>query len=132
MKASRFASIFILPLAIACGCSSTEKTGGTVAGAPPRVMGITDVAQMSQAHVSDDVIISQIHATGSAFQLSSTDLVWLKQNAVSDRVVAEMQATTGAVPGPGQAVVGAPVYVVDPPPPPVYVGFGYGYYRHRW
>ena len=96
---------------------------------------------MAQQRVSDDVIISQIRTTGSVYQLSPTDIVWLKQNGVSDPVVQEMQATAVRVRGyPGGPVYAVPaytpVYVVEPPPPPVAVGvgFGYGYgpCRRRW
>ena len=75
---------------------SEERTAAMVAATnnPPRgPLGITDVAQMAQQHVSDDVIISQIRSTGSVYRLSAEDVIWLKQNGVSDGVVVEMQAT---------------------------------------
>jgi hypothetical protein len=92
-----------------------------------RQLGVTDVAQMAQQHVSDDLIINDIRSTGTVFHLSSTDIVWLKQNGVSDRVVQEMMATQNRYPrrvytaGP---VYPEPVYVVEPPPP-VSVGVGF-------
>ena len=89
-------------------------------------LGITDVAQMAQAHVSDAVIISQIRATGSVFRLSSTDTIWLKQNGVSDAVIQEMVISANRAPRYYSA---QPVYVVEPPPPPVSVGVGIGFRR---
>jgi hypothetical protein len=56
---------------------------------PP--LGITDVIQMTQNNVGDDVIINQIRTSGSGFQLSPADIQLLKQNQVSDRVILEMQ-----------------------------------------
>jgi len=113
---------------------SEEKTAAMVAAAnnPPRgPLGITDVAQMAQSHISDDVIVSQIRTTGSVYRLSATDITWLKQNGVSDAVVMEMQATANRY--PRRVYTAAPVYVVEPPPPPVSVGVGFGYYGHgRW
>jgi hypothetical protein len=86
-------------------------------------LGMQDVVQMAHSHISDDVIVNHIRSSGSVFQLSAQDTIWLKQNGVSDRVVGEMQATT--VRGP-RRVYAQPVYVVDPyPPPPVGVGFSY-------
>jgi hypothetical protein len=85
---------------------------------------------MTQQHVSDAVIISQIRSSNSVYQLSAQDTTWLKQNGVSDAVVMEMLATAHRFPrrvyvdGP---VYGEPVYVVDPPPPPVGVGVGVGF-----
>ena len=112
---------------------SERKTAAQVAAAgPPRgPFGMTDVVQLAQAHVSDDVIISQIRSTGSVFaNLSANDTLWLKQNGVSDAVITEMLATANRV--PRRVYSAAPVYVVEPPPP-VSVGVGFGYYGgHRW
>jgi hypothetical protein len=104
------------------------------AQAQARMLGLTDIAQMARDHQSDDVIIGQIRATGSVFRLSTTDLQWLKENGVSDRVVNEMQATV-AYP---RRYYARPVYVEQPPPvvyvepappPPVAVGVGIGIRR---
>jgi hypothetical protein len=105
----------------------SEEKAAIAAANAPHGLGITDVASMAQAHVSDDVIISQIRATDSAFKLSSNDIVWLKQSGVSDGVIQEMQATAYRYP---RRVYAEPVYVVEPPPP-VSVGVGFGYGR-RW
>jgi hypothetical protein len=91
-------------------------------------LGLVDVVQMAQAHVSDELIVSDIRTTGSVFHLSAQDTIWLKQNGVSDAVVAEMMATANRYPRrvySSTAVYGEPVYVVEPAPPPVSVGFGY-------
>lgn len=111
------------------------------ATAPRGPLGLTDVASMAAAHVSDDIIVSQIRSTGSVYELSASDIVWLKNNGVSDRVVAEMQQTR-AHPRRNYAVapvypvpVYHPVYVAEPcyppPPPPVGVSFGIGYVGRR-
>ena len=108
---------------------SEERQAAMIAAAngPRGQLGITNVAQMAQAHISDDLIISQIRSTGSVFRVSAEDIIWLKQNGVSDVVVQEMQATATRV----SAAPSSTVYVVDPPPAPVYVGVGYYRYR-RW
>jgi Glycine zipper len=109
--------------------SEKRAQAAAIAAAQARgPMGITDVVQMSQARVSDYVIITQIRSTGSVFRLSSNDTIWLKQNGVSDTVIQEMLAT----PYRAQGYAAAPVYVVDPTPPPVSVGVGFGYVGHRW
>src|SRR5436305_10979657 len=61
-------------------------------------LGLVDVATMSQQHISDSVIISQIRTTGSVYRLTATDINWLKENGVSDPVIMEMQATASRVP----------------------------------
>jgi hypothetical protein len=102
-----------------------EKKAAAAARPP---LGLVDVVQMAQSHVSDDLIISDIRTTGSVFHLSSQDTIWLKQNGVSDRVVQEMMVTATRYPRRVYAaapVYGEPVYVVEPPPP-VAVGVGFG------
>lgn len=97
----------------------------TAAARPP--LGIVDVVQMAQQHVSDDLIISNIRSTGSVYHLSAQDTIWLKQNGVSDRVVQEMMATASRYPPrvySATPVYAQPVYVVEPAPPPVSVGVG--------
>ena len=112
---------------------SERKTEAQIAaGRGP--LGITDVVQMAQSHVSDSLIVSQIRATGSVFRLSANDTIWLKQQGVSDPVVTEMLASANRVPRrvySATPVYGEPVYVVEPPPPPVSVGVGFGYHG-RW
>ncbi len=116
---------------------SEKKTEARVAAAmnPPHggPLGITDVVQMAQSHISDDVIISQIRSTGSVFHLSSNDTIWLKQQGVSDRLIQEMLASANRYPRrvyTPTPVYTEPVYVVEPAPP---VSFGFGYTRYgRW
>jgi surface antigen len=109
------------------------------APAPRGPLGLTDIAQMAQQHVSDEVIISQIRNTGSVFEnLSASDIVWLKQNGVSDNVILAMQSTRPRpirrvyAPAPVYAVpVYEPVYVAPPPPPPPHLHIGFGYVGGR-
>lgn len=99
-----------------------------------RQLGMTDIVQMTQGGVSDQVIIGQIRTTGSVYTLSPTDIQWLKDNRVNDSVIIEMQQTSTRVRPvvygrpPRPVVYAEPYYVV--PPPPVGIGFSYGHYRH--
>jgi hypothetical protein len=93
-------------------------------------LGLTDVANMAAQNMSDDVIINQMRATHSAYSLSPSDITYLKQSGVSDRVIVYMQNTAvhpRYVERP--VVVEQPVYVERPvyvaPPPPVGIGFSY-------
>jgi uncharacterized protein YcfJ len=101
---------------------------------PP--LSIADIVRMSHDHVGDDLIVRQMEATGSVYNLSADDITYLRQNGVSERVVSIMisrrAGTVVPVRGP---VTRTHVYVVEPPPPPVSLGFGFGYgygpRRHR-
>jgi hypothetical protein len=95
---------------------SEKKTQAQIAASTRGPLGLTDIVQMVQAHVSDDVIISQIRTTGSVFCLSSNDTIWLKQNGVSDLVVQEMLASASRAPRGvyvARPVYTRPVYVVQ-------------------
>jgi outer membrane lipoprotein SlyB len=182
MKTKRLFATAVLPVLLACGCSSLNNTengalaggalgagtgalighatGHTGAGAligagvgalsgglighavdnsekkaeaqavaaqQQHTLGLIDIVQMVQSHVSDDVIIAQIRSTRAVFYLSSQDTIYLKQNGVSDVVVQEMMAT--AYRYPRRVYTTAPaysesVYVVEPAP---VVGVGFGY-----
>ncbi len=92
-----------------------------------RKMGMMDVVDMAMKGHDEQVIINQIHATGSSFQLSAADLDYLKQCNVSPRVIIEMQTSRPAPAVPTRVIVRepAPATVIYERPPPVYI------YRHR-
>jgi hypothetical protein len=113
------------------GHAADDSEKKAIAAAQPQhPLGVVDIVQMVQSHISDDLIVSDIRTTGSVFYLSAQDTIWLKQNGVSDRVVAEMMATANRVPRRvyTSAVYPEPVYVVEQPPP-VAVGIGFA---GRW
>ncbi|HXG10527.1 MAG TPA: glycine zipper domain-containing protein [Gemmataceae bacterium] len=110
-----------------------EEARLAAASAAPGPLGMTDIVQMTHQHIDDGIIISQIRTTGSVYHLSAQDIMWLKQNGVSDAVIREMQLTAAR---PARRVYTAtpvyPVYVVpEPPPPPVRIGIGYTFYGGR-
>jgi hypothetical protein len=98
------------------------------AAAAARALQLTDIVALAQQHVSDDIIIGQIRTTGSIYQLTAQQIIWLREQGVSEAVIAEMQATANRL--PYRVYTERPVVVYEPPPP-VSVGFGVGYY-HRW
>jgi hypothetical protein len=58
-----------------------------------RLMTKDDVIALAKAGVHDDVIINQIEATGSYFELGTQDIVELAKAGVSDKVIQEMIKT---------------------------------------
>jgi hypothetical protein len=108
------------------------------AWAARNAISINDVVQMSQRRVGDDLIINQINTSSTAFNLTSNDVIYLREQGVSERVIGAMQAARGPVLTNGRWVrpAGPVVYVEPPPPPPVSIGFGIGYHvsphRHCW
>jgi YMGG-like Gly-zipper len=75
-----------------------------------------DLLQMTQAGLSDDLIISTIRSRGARIDLSPQSLIALKQQGVSDRVVLAAQQMAAA---PGYyAPAGATTVISEVPPPP--------------
>lgn len=89
---------------------------------PP--MSLRDIILLSQAHVPADTIIRQIDSTGSWFSLSADDLIDLRQQGVSDQVIAVMQARR--TPPPVYVRPRSDVVVVEPAPVAIGVGFSTG------
>lgn len=83
-----------------------------------RQMSLNEVVQMAQQGQSDSVILGQIDATNSLFQLTTDDINYLHQQRVSDNVIRYMQARRS------RTVIVQPrpdvIYVAPPPPPPIY------------
>jgi hypothetical protein len=75
---------------------------------------LADIKAMARSGVSDDVIISQIRNTHSAYRLTAADIIDLHNSGVSDRVVNFMINT----PGLSEAAPSTTLVVQQPPPPP--------------
>ena len=52
--------------------------------------GVEDVLKLSRAQVSEDVITTYIQNSGTIYGLRSQDIVYLKQQGVSDRIINTM------------------------------------------
>jgi hypothetical protein len=99
-------------------------------------LSILDVIRLSQAGVSDSVIIAKIDQSGSRFDLSASDIIDLKKSGVSEKVIEHMLRRSGARHG----VKTAPVrrtrvtritsYSTAFPPIPIRLGVGC-HYHHR-
>lgn len=101
-----------------------RKTEAAIAAAnAPPPLSLEDVVNLSRNGTSDDIIVRQIHNTGSTYHLNSEQIIWLQNNGVRDGVIRAMQQTEHR---PVRHVyTQAPVYVVPaPPPPPPPIGFG--------
>jgi hypothetical protein len=60
---------------------------------------VADVIKLSQAKISDDIIVQQLSKKGQRFDLSTEQLIQLKNAGVSDRVIGAMiDPTKGNVP----------------------------------
>ena len=110
--------------------------------APPP-MTVDDVIALAQDSVADDIILEQIKATHSRFQLTNNDIRDLRKNGVSSKVITVMIKSANEPQPSRNRAVNYPQYYAYPdyywyPYPsyysswysPVYLGFSFrgGYY----
>ncbi len=103
----------------------------TSSPAPTLPYGVADVLKLSQAQVSEDVVLNYIQNSGTIYNLGPREIVFLRSQGVSDRVVNAMldqkrkvtETAAAAAPNPGPTPVlsapAAPDYSqVAPQPAP--------------
>src|SRR5437899_3308072 len=90
----RYLIVVVLMALIAAVCSAQyTQAGEDRQDSLPPPMSIQDVIDLSKAKVGEDVILNQIKSTRSAFELTSKDILDLKKEGVSDRVISAMIST---------------------------------------
>ncbi len=86
--------------------------------------GLKQVVKLSQAQMTDDVIVNYIKGSGATYNLSVDDILYLKSQGVSQPVIAALQQTAPAAPisppvnnPPPNAPPASPPAESQPPPP---------------
>ena len=83
--------------------------------------GVQEVLKLTQAHMSDDIILAYIRNSGAAYNLSADDILYLNSQGVSQAVLSGLLKATQA-PLPASAPIAAPAPAPIPTPaPPVNV-----------
>lgn len=107
-----------------------QRVGRQMHGA----VSVQDVMTLSQAGLSDEVIVTHIRTNGVAQRPSPQDLIDLSQSGVSQSVIQALQTTPPPAPPMPPTVVESPRTVVveqvrylPPPPPPMWF---HGHYHH--
>ena len=82
--------------------------------------GLQEVLKLTKAQMGDDVIVGYINNSGTAFHLTADDLVYLKDQGVSQPVIAALLQAKAAVPAPqpASAVIVSPAPSPAPQPAP--------------
>lgn len=92
---------------------------------------IDDVIAMTHSGVAEEIIINHIQRHGMAMPLQTNDLIFLKDQGISARVVETMQIVSTYPPGNPNTVIVQERYVSPGPYyGPYYRPYRYGYYRH--
>jgi hypothetical protein len=91
----------------------------TPAPAPVKLpYGVDDVLKLSRAQISEDVVVNYVHNSGTVYNLEPNDIVYLRNQGVSDRVInAMMDQRTRTTAMAAQTVQPAPVLVAPTPDP---------------
>jgi hypothetical protein len=121
------AALTLAACSVSAQVSANASAGQT---APLLSYGVNQIIQLSQAKVADDTIVNFIHNSGSSYGLDADQIVYLKQQGVSDTVINTMlnqpRLTEAAAPAAATATSTAtatvnifaqpeePYYHVDP------------------
>jgi hypothetical protein len=121
-------SLVVTPLLLWCGAlpafaqgetNATASASTTAAAAPIKLpFGAEDVLKLSQARITEDVILNYVQSSGTIYNLTPADIVYLRNEGVSDKVVNAMidqrkkvaESTTPVTPQP-ESPVPAPATV---------------------
>lgn len=78
------------PLGV-CAADSQTASAPAAATTPAKLpYGAEDVLKLSRAQVNDDVIVNYVQNSGTVYNLGADDLVYLRKEGVSDRVINAM------------------------------------------
>jgi len=110
LRSPLFAVVVLVPLVLGTSLSARAQATNqtkypsviTLGPANPKPMTVNDVIKLSKAGLSDDTIIQQLRKKGQHFDLTTDQLIQLKQAHVSERVIQEM-----INPAPGAAAASA-------------------------
>lgn len=97
--------------------STTAHATSLTPDSPPAKLpyGVDDVLKLSRAQVSEDVTMSFIHNSGTIYNLSPGDIVYLRNQGVSDRVINTMLDQRKNVPAETAAQTAPPSAPAAPP-----------------
>ena len=70
--------------------SNVAQTAAPPGGAPQLSYGVPQVLQLSQAKIGDSTIVAYIQNTGTIYSLNASEIVYMKQQGVSDAVITTM------------------------------------------
>jgi hypothetical protein len=87
------------PGAAAAGERGAATGTATASGAVKLPYGVADVLKLSQAQISEDIIVNYVQNSGTIYNLAPGDIVYLRNQGVSDRVLNTMLDQKGRVAG---------------------------------
>ena len=104
--------------------SAQDSSASAAAPAPQLAYGVPQILQLAQANVGNDTIIAYIKNSGTSYGLNADQIIYLKQQGLSDGVITAMlnQPKAGvAMPAPATLApqpAAAPAVATVPTPTP--------------
>ncbi len=97
---------------------NVAQTAAPPGGAPVQLSyGVPQILQLSQAKIGDSTIVAYIQNSGTIYSLNASEIVFLKQQGVSDAVITTMLNQRQRVAqAPAQTVPPAPAATTTSPP----------------
>jgi hypothetical protein len=111
MKTRMFQSV--LAVAVVAGFAFLPMNVPAQSSATPQTYGGTDIVKMNKANVGDTTIISYIKSSGNSYNLNADQIIFLKQQGISDAVITAMLSQ----PNPGAAPATLPMPATPAPQP---------------
>src|SRR5690348_14427717 len=92
LQASLLSCAVFVSIAFAGGIAAAQNSLTTPAGttAAPLSAGVPEIIELAQANVNDATIVNYIQNSGISYSLRADEVVYLKQQGVSDTVVNAM------------------------------------------
>jgi hypothetical protein len=104
MKTSNFQKLFLVIVAVGLALSTmtVAAQNSPATAAPPLSYGVPQILQLAQAKVGDDTIIAYIRNSGNSYGLDANQIIYLRQQGVSDNVLTVMltQPRPASAPAP--------------------------------
>ena len=97
------------------------QNAAPVNAVPHLPYGVMEVVQLEQAKLSDQTVIAYIHNAGLAYVLKADQILYLKQQGVSDAVITALLTQQQATPAPAPQPAAPAVSTPAPPPTVTYV-----------
>src|ERR1700679_1110652 len=88
MKTLNFQKSFLAIVAgVALSAMTVMAQNSPVNAAPPLSYGVPQILQLTQARVSDDTVIAYIRNSGNSYNLDADQIIYLRQQGISDNVI---------------------------------------------
>lgn len=131
MKTKAFLKLSLIAGVVLLAGNIFAQDASTTNAAPQLSYGVPQIIQLSQAKVGDDTIIAYIRNSGNSYNLDANQIVYLRQQGLSDNVINAMlsqpktgfTSTTSALPPAQSTTIYVPTttYVQTIPSSTVYV-----------